>query len=395
MSKNYCGFGMGTIQVGLFLWEAQQSGCFDRLSVVEVDEELIDRVRKNGGAVAFNIATQTGIKHAVISNVELLHPSKDYGLVLERLAEAHEIGSAIPSIELYGNGNEFSLATLLAKANKPISRRIVYCAENHNQAAETLAALVHQVSGTDFTSTTQFLNTVIGKMSGAIYNEPTILQMGLATLTPGLSKAILVEEFNDILIDAITLPNFSRGIKTFREVRELGPYQEAKLYAHNCIHAWMAYSGMAKGYTSMDQIGRDTVLMKLAHETMIGECGPGLIRKHGSIGGLFTEQGFREYGRNLLERMVNPNLCDSLERVGRNPERKLGAQDRLVGSAKLALAAGVIPNQIIEGIRLALQYNQLLKKHKSLSARELEVSLTKIWGRGASTPEEIKVLEII
>ena len=48
--------------------------------------------------------------------------------------------------------------------------------------------------------TVQVLNTVIGKMSGVIGEPEVIRELSLAPMTPGASKAILVEEFNRILL---------------------------------------------------------------------------------------------------------------------------------------------------------------------------------------------------
>ena len=47
-------------------------------------------------------------------------------------------------------------------------------------------------------------------------------------------------------------------------------------------------------------------------------------------------------------------LRDPVDRVTRDPARKLGWEDRLLGSMKLARAAGVTPEGLAEGARLAL-----------------------------------------
>ena len=41
----------------------------------------------------------------------------------------------------------------------------------------------------------QFLNTVIGKMSGVITEPATLARLNLTTMTPTTPKAVLVEEF--------------------------------------------------------------------------------------------------------------------------------------------------------------------------------------------------------
>ena len=53
--------------------------------------------------------------------------------------------------------------------------------------------------------------------------------------------------------------------------------------------------------------------------------------------------------------MVNSFLRDPVDRVTRDPVRKLGWEDRLVGSIVLASEAGVKPNRLARGIGIALQ----------------------------------------
>ena len=73
-------------------------------------------------------------------------------------------------------------------------------------------------------------NTVIGKMSGVVTDPLQIRRDGLVPLVEGGSQAVLVEEFNRILISQITLPDFRRGIDVFQEKADLLPFEEAKLY---------------------------------------------------------------------------------------------------------------------------------------------------------------------
>ncbi|MDP7559331.1 MAG: mannitol-1-phosphate 5-dehydrogenase, partial [Planctomycetota bacterium] len=56
----------------------------------------------------------------------------------------------------------------------------------------------------------------------------------------------------------------------------------------------------------------------------------------------------------LLARMVNPFLRDPVERVTRDPARKLGWNDRLIGSMVLAAQAGVVPTHLARGASIAL-----------------------------------------
>jgi len=81
-----------------------------------------------------------------------------------------------------------------------------------------------------------------------------------------------------------------------------------------------------------------------------------LIHAHSRTGdSSFTNEGMLAYARDALQRMVNPFLNDPIERVTRDPVRKLGWEDRLIGSMRLAIEAGVTPVLLAEGAQLALE----------------------------------------
>ena len=49
---------------------------------------------------------------------------------------------------------------------------------------------------------------------------------------------------------------------------------------------------------------------------------------------------------------------DTIARVGRDPVRKLQADDRLIGPAKLAYRYGIEPTHLIQGCAAALSFEQ-------------------------------------
>ncbi len=350
--RRFVGFGFGPIQSGLFIYEALRSGNFERFVIAEVDAALVRAVREAGGMCRINIAHPTGITSETIGPIQMLNPTVagDRRQLIEAIANADELATALPSVDFFTRGGEASVASLLSAglgaAGKP---RIVYTAENHNHAAEILEAAVGSRAGV------QFLNTVIGKMSGVITEAAEQRRLGLAPLAPGLDRAVLVEEFNRILITRVTLPGFRRGIGVFEEKPDLLPFEEAKLYGHNAIHALLGFWAHERGYRYMSEAGPDRALMRLAREAFLSECGAGLIHRHAGVDPLFTMEGFRAYADDLLARMVNPFLCDPVARVIRDPQRKLGWDDRLVGAMRLACAAGVRPERLASGARLAMR----------------------------------------
>jgi mannitol-1-phosphate 5-dehydrogenase len=210
-------------------------------------------------------------------------------------------------------------------------------------------------------SLVRFLNTVIGKMSGVITDREEIEAQRLNTVTPGEERAFLVEAFNRILISKIEFEEtaeetpFRRGISVFEEKDELIPFEEAKLYGHNATHALGAYLGAIIGLERIADLREIPGTLSFLRSAFIEESGEALIRKHAGVDPLFTREGYTHYADDLLERMTNPYLRDTVERVGRDPQRKLGWDDRLIGTMRVALSQGIEPWRYAIGAAAALE----------------------------------------
>ena len=204
------------------------------------------------------------------------------------------------------------------------------------------------------TARTQALNTVIGKMSGVVNEPAQILEQGLAPVVPDMPRAFLVEAFNRILITRIGLPGFRRGIQVFEEKSDLLPFEEAKLYGHNATHALIGYLLRANGGLYMSEAAHDPALLNLAREAFLLESGAALCRKYQGTDALFTPTGYNAYVGDLLGRITNPFLKDAVERVTRDTRRKLGWDDRLIGTMRLALGQGIRPERYARGAAAAL-----------------------------------------
>lgn len=364
--RTFVGFGFGAIQGGLFMYEAFRSGKFERLVVAEVAPEVVAAVRRAHGNYRVNIATRSGVEVREVRGIEILNPAmpEDARRLEAALAEASEISTALPSVDFFGGG-EPSAAGLIARAllakaaGRGLPACAVYTAENHNRAAEILQEmcdrLLDAAGRAAIRRSGQILNTVIGKMSGVVTDPADIATEGLAPLVDDFPRALLVEEFNRILITRIGLPGFQRGIDVFVEKPDLLPFEEAKLYGHNAVHALVGYLAQRRGCRFMSEAAQDASLMAFAREAFLDESGAALIARHRDLDPLFTPAGYLAYAGDLLDRMTNPFLRDRTERVTRNPRRKLGWEDRLIGTMRVALDAGVMPRRFALGAAAALE----------------------------------------
>ncbi len=401
--RSFVGFGFGAIQAGLFLYEAYRSGSFRSLTVAEVVPETVARLRESGGQYSVNIAFRDCVRAEQVGPIQAMNPedAADRRVLIHAVASASEIATALPSVRFYASSSAGSVHRILAEGllqkvtldGPPV---IIYAAENHNRAAELLeeavlgalppgcrAAVCKRVA---------FVNTVIGKMSGVVTDAQQVAKQGMACVTPGDGRAFLVEEFNRILISRPlstghgSVPDFRRGIQVFEEKLDLLPFEEAKLYGHNSTHAVAAYLGMILGVEQITDLGKQAGVIDFLRAAFVEESGEALIRKHTGVDRLFTRAGYREYADDLLERMTNPFLGDTVDRVGRDPARKLEWDDRLVGTIRTALSQGIPAPRYSIGAAAALN---ALHPSTLRSATDLRGVLLPLWEKSSPDPVEM------
>lgn len=121
-----------------------------------------------------------------------------------------------------------------------------------------------------------------------------------------------------------------------------------KLYTFSTGHAVAAYIGFLKGYHFIHTAVRDTEI-RLAVLGAMEEGRAGVRMRYGDeVAGVDSDP------LRVLGRFDNAALDDSVLRVGRDPQRKLGATDRLIGAATLAAEAGVRPQRLVLATAAAL-----------------------------------------
>jgi mannitol-1-phosphate 5-dehydrogenase len=383
----FVGFGFGAIQAGLFAFEALSSRSFRRLVIAEVVPAAVASLRRAGGAYRLNIAHADRVESLELGPVEVEDPAveADRARIVEAVVEANEIATAVPSVRAYETPGPGSIHRLLATG---LARRggrpaVVYTAENHTRAAEILeAAVLAEVPPAErgtVSAATRFVNTVIGKMSAVVGAGERRAGRPLAAVTPGDPRAFLVESFNRILIGPIDFPaalGFRRGLEAFEEKADLRPFEEAKLYGHNAIHALAAYLASLEGLARLAELAEAPEKVELLRAAFTEECGEALCRRWRGADPVFTPAGFRAHAGDLLARMLNPFLGDPVARVARDPARKLAWDDRLVGSMRLVAREGLRPRRLAAGAAAALVFEDRAYLER---ARDPRPRLRELW----------------
>ena len=161
---------------------------------------------------------------------------------------------------------------------------------------------------------------------------------------------VCVQDFWSLPVDADGLAAPLPDIAGIEPIHNFAGYLERKFYTYNAANGTVSYLGAMLGHKYISEAARDERIAEVL-DKVYRETGQALCAKHGIT---FEEQmAFAETSRaKLLDRII----VDTLERNARDPMRKLGPDDRLIGSAKLALDYGIMPNGLATAAAAAIYY---------------------------------------
>jgi len=188
---------------------------------------------------------------------------------------------------------------------------------------------------------------------------------------------LAVEAYNQLPVDGKAFVGKRPDIYNVQPIENIEAYQERKLFAFNAAHALFAYLGYQRGHGYLWEAVGDPEVRALVERGLAESCGA-LARKFA-----WSLEELLEHAQDFVTRFGNRNLSDTIVRVARDPLRKLGPNERLVGAAQLALSQGIEPEAIVTGIVAALRYDepadpQAAELQQMLQERGLEAVLREV-----------------
>lgn len=187
---------------------------------------------------------------------------------------------------------------------------------------------------------------------------------------------VTVEEFSEWIVDQTQFKGDIPTIQGMEKTDNLMAFVERKLFTLNTGHAVTAYYGKTKGYQFVKESIEDEQV-KAFVKSVMQESGAVLIKRYG-----FDLQAHSAYIEKILKRFANPYLVDDVDRVGREPLRKLSYNDRLIKPLRGTLEYGLPNQQLIQAIATALLYRndndpQAIELQQSLSENGVVATLQK------------------
>ncbi|MFS7219310.1 mannitol-1-phosphate 5-dehydrogenase [Rahnella inusitata] len=198
---------------------------------------------------------------------------------------------------------------------------------------------------------------------------------------------VTVETFSEWIVDQTQFKGTLPEIAGMELTDNLMAFVERKLFTLNTGHAITAYLGQQAGHATIRDAILDEKVRLIVRGAMV-ESGEVLIRRYG-----FDSQKHGAYIEKILSRFENPYLHDDVERVGRQPLRKLSAGDRLIKPLLGTQEYRLPHNNLVIGIAAAMRY----RSEQDPQAKELAELLEKVGPKAAlaqisGLPEEGEVV---
>ena len=196
---------------------------------------------------------------------------------------------------------------------------------------------------------------------------------------------VAVEEYFEWDVERSAFVGAIPAIAGMTPVDNLEAYVERKLFTLNTGHATAAYIGKMKGLGTIGESIADPAVFPVVKAVM-QQSGEGLVRKFG-----FDHDAHFAYIEKILKRFSNPYLKDDVDRVGREPLRKLAPNDRLILPMLTARSFGLPYDKILLAIGAALHFDnpadpQSVEMLAAIAAEGVAATVVKYTGLAADDP---------
>ena len=366
-------FGAGNIGrgfVGLLLHEAGYEVVF-----ADVSADLIDALRESDAYIVHEVGD--GARDWAVDNYRAINSAHDLQDVVREIATADLVTTAVGPNVLRFVAPVIAQAVLDRSDSAP-KLGVMACENAINATDVLLAAIETELLPADRASAlarAAFANTAVDRIVPA--QEP-----GVAT---GPNLDVTVESYYEWVIDRTPFGGAEPIIPGATFVDDLAPYIERKLFTVNTGHATIAYFGFLAGARAIsDALAVPTV--DAAVRAVLDETKSLLVAKHG-----IPAEAQQSYIDKILLRFANPHLPDTVDRVGRQPLRKLSRHERFVGPAAELAERGISPKALLDAVGAALRFRvpadeQSVELQAILAAKSAEEVTREVYGIEDSHP---------
>ncbi|EKF9809385.1 mannitol-1-phosphate 5-dehydrogenase [Vibrio cholerae] len=372
MKKNAVHFGAGNIGrgfIGKLLADADIAVTF-----ADVNEPLVDQLSHQQEYKVKVVGSEC--KMETVSHVTAVNSASE--ALIERIIKTDLVTTAVgPTVlDIIAKTIAKGLSARFAAGNtQPLN--IIAC-ENMVRGTTHLKQQVYQFLTTE---EQQQADALVGFVDSAV--DRIVPPLQAANDDP---LEVTVESFSEWIVDEQQFKGEIPQIEGMEKTDNLMAFVERKLFTLNTGHCVTAYLGCLKGHRTIREAIEDPSIHAQVKQAM-QESGEVLIRRYG-----FDRALHSAYIEKILSRFANPYLVDEVDRVGRQPLRKLSANDRLIkpllGTIEYSLPNGML----LKGIAAALKYRnssdpQAVELQQNIEKEGVRSTLARYTGLAADSIE--------
>ena len=218
--------------------------------------------------------------------------------------------------------------------------------ENWKQPAAILEKGVYEKLADDVKAT-DYCRENVG------FTEAVIMRSAIESPKELLEKdplVVNVQDYWELPVDASRIKGEYPAIKGLKKIDEFSGFLERKFYTYNAANGTTSYLGALLGYEKIADAAHDERILKIL-DGVYQETARALSIKH-----KYPLEDQLAFTLTSKRKLQDYTIVDFIERNARDPIRKLGPEDRLVGSARLVESCGIQPENLCIAIAAAIHY---------------------------------------
>ncbi|MEF9973430.1 MAG: mannitol-1-phosphate 5-dehydrogenase [Clostridia bacterium] len=162
--------------------------------------------------------------------------------------------------------------------------------------------------------------------------------------------AVSVHNYWKLPLDAQRFVGVRQAIRGVEYLDDFKGFLQQKVYTYNAGNATIAYLGALKGHKLLYEAANDPQIVEMLGE-VYDEINCALCREL-----KITPEKQAKFAQSALQKYQDRHIMDFTERHGRDPLRKLGPEDRIVGVARMIQRQGIEPKYVARTLAAALYY---------------------------------------
>lgn len=337
--KKFIMYGAGNIGRGFIGQTFSDAGY--KVGFIDINMEVINAFNEKG-EYPVNIVTSDANQEKIVKNVYGID-GKDIEKVSDEIASCDIMATAIGVNVLKFIAKPIAKGIEKRSKNSGEPLNIIIC-ENLIGADEYLKGLILN----EIPELKEFVNEKVGFIEASIGRMVPVMTEEKKAGNP---LRVYVEPYNILPVDKAAFKGeIPQDVQNLYPFSPFNLFIQRKLFMHNMSHALCAYLGNLRGYEYIYQAVGDFDIRYCAFRALVRSA-LAIAKENGvEVDGLIS------HAENLLYRFTNTALADTVERVGKDTKRKLGANDRLIGALKLCEKHGIDAQYICIGIAAGMLF---------------------------------------